>query len=186
MRPINAENPISWTATYKNKGVRPIAKFSIDLEEAATKGMERIEKAVERTEKAVWNRHPWNQKAKELLDTLPESEVVAYPEALYILQLAEWGLTYLPDYQPKDQIPSMPHVPRDTLQNDLYDLINSLMHNRSPTFAMEFMTETPWDESDTARPTVEEFQKLTEPGEAAAEILENLTERMRWWTAIPD
>ena len=122
-----------------------------------------------------------------MMAQLPEDEVAPYPEALYVLQLAEWGLANLPEYQPKVRIlPSMPHLPRDTLHSDLYDLINSLMHNRSPTFAMEFMTETPWDESDTARPTVEEFQKLTEPGEAAAEILENLTERMRWWTAIPD
>ena len=157
----------------------PIAKVIIDLKEAVTEAMESIKKE-------LWNLHPWNQKAKELLDTLPESEVVAYPEALYVLQLAEWGLTYLPDYQPTGRIPSMPHVPRDTLHNDLYDLINDLMHHRSPTFAMEFMTETPWDASDAARPRVEAFQKLTEPGEAAAQILENLTERMRWWTAIPD
>ena len=141
---------------------------------------------MERIENSLWNRHPWNQKAKELLDTLPESEVVAYPEALYVLQLAEWGLTYLPEYQPTGQIPSMPHVPRDTLHNDLYDLINALMHHRSPTFAMEFMTETPWDDEDEARPSVEQFQKLKSPDRAAELILENLTERMRWWTPYLD
>ena len=141
---------------------------------------------MERIEKALWNRHPWNQKAKDLLDTLPESEVVAYPEALYVLQLAEWGLTYLPDYQPSEKIPTLPHVPRDTLAHDLYNLITDLMHNRSPTFAMEFMTETPWDDEDVARPRVEEFQKVTSPDRAAELILENLTERMRWWTAMPD
>lgn len=61
-----------------------MAKFTISVEEAVTKGLERIEKT-------LWNQHPWNQKAKELLDTLPESEVVTYPEALYVLQLAAWG-----------------------------------------------------------------------------------------------
>ena len=137
-------------------------------------------------EAEVWNRHPWNRKAKELMEQLEEEEMYAYPEGLYVLQLAEWGLANLPEYQPKVRIVlSMPHVPRDTLHSDLYDLIQSLMHNRSPKFAMEFMTETPWDESDAARPYVEAFQKLTSPEEAAAEMLENLTERMRWWTAIP-
>lgn len=117
---------------------------------------------------------------------MPETEVVAYPEALYVLQLAAWRLTYLPDYQPSDQIPTLPHVPRDTQHNDLYDLINDLMHHRRPTFAMEFMTEIPWDDEDEARPSVEQFQKLTSPDRGAELILENLTERMRWWTAIPD
>ena len=154
--------------------MRPIAKFTTSISEEAI---------IEGIEKALWNRHPWNQKAKELLIQLEEEGVYAYPEALYVLQLAEWGLANLPEYQPKGRIPSLPHVPRDTLHNDL---ISDLMHHRSPTFAMEFMTETPWDESDAARPRVEAFQKLTEPGEAAAQILENLTERMRWWTAIPD
>lgn len=131
----------------------------------------------------ILNNHPWNQKAKELLNKLPENEVMAYPEALYVLQLASWGLANLPEYQPTGQIPSFPHVPRDTLHSDLYDLIEDLMHNRSPKFAMEFMLETPWDESDAARPYVEVFQKMTSPDVAAARILENLTERMRWWTA---
>ena len=46
---------------------------------------------------------------------LPEDEVAPYPEALYVLQLAEWGLANLPEYQPKVRIlPSMPHLPRDT------------------------------------------------------------------------
>ena len=137
---------------------------------------------MERIENSLWNRHPWNQKAKELLDTLPESEVAAYPEALYVLQLAEWGLTYLPDYQPTNKR----HCRIVELRSDLYNLINDLMHHRSPTFAMEFMTETPWDDEDGARPSVEQFQKLTSPDRAAELILENLTERMRWWTAMPD
>ena len=102
------------------------------------------------------------------------------------IQLAEWGINSLPEYQRKAQIPSLPHQPRNTLQNDLMDLIEGLLTNRTPKEAMEFLLETPWDASDGARPTVEDFQKLTEPGEAAAEILENLTERMRWWSNVPD
>ena len=133
----------------------------------------------------ILNNHPWNQKAKELMEQLGEDEVTLYPEALYVLQLAKWGLANLPEYQPTGQIPPFPHVPRDTLHSDLYDLIEDLMHNRSPKFAMEFMLETPWDESDAARPYVEVFQKMTSPDAAAARILENLTERMRWWTATP-
>ena len=43
--------------------------------------------------------------------------------------------------------------------------------------------ETPWDESDAPMP---EFQKVETPEEGAELILENLMERMRWWTAIPD
>lgn len=130
----------------------------------------------------ILNNHPWNQKAKELLNKLPENEAVAYPEALYLLQLAKWGLTYLPEYQMSKPIPRLPHVPRDTLNNDLYETIDALMHVRTPKEAMEFILETPWDESDKA---LSEFQKVTEANEGAAQILENLTERLRWWTATP-
>ena len=68
-----------------------------------------------------WNRHAWNRKAKELLN---EVDKEIYPEGLYVLQLAEWGVENLPEYQHKTQIPSLPHIPRDTLQSDLMDLIN--------------------------------------------------------------
>ena len=133
----------------------------------------------------ILNNHLWNQKAEELLNKLPKNEVVAYPEALYVLQLAEWGLANLPEYQTTQLPPmSMPHVPRDTLNSDLYYLIESLKM-QTPKEAMGFLTETPWDSSDAARPYPEVFQKLTEPSEAAAQILENLTERMWWWTATP-
>ncbi|MDE0684925.1 MAG: hypothetical protein OXI63_18545 [Candidatus Poribacteria bacterium] len=65
------------------------------------------------------------------------------------------------------------------MQNDLRDLIDDLMY-RTPKFAMEFLLETPWDESgDEALP---EFQKVTDPEQGATEVLQNLTERMRWWT----
>ena len=78
-------------------------------------------------EAEVWNRHPWNRKAKELMEQLEEEEMYAYPEGLYVLQLAEWRLANLPEYQPKVRIVlSMPHLPRDTLHSDLYDLIQSL------------------------------------------------------------
>lgn len=138
---------------------------------------------LERYSVDILNNHPLNQKAKELLNKLPENEAVAYPGALYLLQLAKWGLTYLPEYQTsKPPIPWLPHVPRDTLNNDLYETIDVLMHVRTPKEAMEFILETPWDESDKALP---EFQKVTEANEGAAQILENLTERLRWWTAIP-
>ncbi len=131
----------------------------------------------------ILNNHPLNQKAKELLNRLPEDEVVAYPEALYLLQLAKWGLTYLPEYQTSTPpIPWLPHLPRDTLNNDLYETIDALMHVRTPKDAMEFMLETPWDESDKALP---KFQKLTSPDLAAERVLQNLTERIRWWTATP-
>ena len=130
----------------------------------------------------ILNNHPWNQKAKELLNKLPENEAVAYPGTPYLLQLAEWGLTYLPEYQTSKHPPmSMPHVPRDTLNSDLYDLIENLKM-QTPKEAMESILETPWDESDKALP---EFQKVTEANEGAAQMLENLTERLRWWTATP-
>ena len=105
-------------------------------------------------EAEAWNRHPWNQKAKELLTQLEnEDEIVGLnPEAPYVLQLAEWGINSLPEYQRKTQIPSLPHQPRNTLQNDLIDLIEGLLTNRTPKEAMEFLLETPWDASDAARP----------------------------------
>ena len=74
-------------------------------------------------EAEAWNRHPWNQKAKELLTQLEnEDEIVGLnPEAPYVIQLAEWGINSLPEYQLKDQKWSLPHQPRDTLQNDLME-----------------------------------------------------------------
>ena len=130
-----------------------------------------------------WNRHPWNRKAKELLDQMDKG---IFPEGLYVPQLAEWGIENLPEYQKTTRIPPFPHQPRDSLQSDLSNPINDLMNYHSPKQAMEFMLETPWDSEDAPRPYVEEFQKLETPEEGAEQILENLTERMRWWTAIPD
>lgn len=95
-----------------------------------------------------WNRHPWNRKAKELLDEVDKD---VFPEGLYVLQLAEWGIENLPEYQHKTQLmPSMPHLPRENLQSDLSNLINDLMNNHSPKQAMEFLMETPWDAEDAA------------------------------------
>ena len=92
----------------------------------------------EQWKETSWNRHPWNQKAKELLDKLPENEVAPFPEGLYVLQLAQWGIENLPNYQHKTRIPPWPHLPRDTLQSDLMNLINDLMNNHSLKQAMEF------------------------------------------------
>ena len=125
-----------------------------------------------------WNNHPLNRKAKTLLDEVNRD---AFPEGLYLLQLAEWGIENLPEYQHETRLmPSMPHLPRENLQGDLIDLINDLMNNHSQKQAMEFLMETPWDESDKALPT---FQQIKTPQEGAEQVLENLTERMRWWTA---
>jgi len=130
----------------------------------------------------ILNNHPLNQKAKELLTAL-NSDEMPHEGGLYLLQLAEWGLQNLPDYQPSGQIPRMPHLPRDTTQNDLYDTIQALMHQRTPKEAMEFVLETPWDETgDEALP---EFQSVTDPEVGATQVLQNLTERMTWWTATP-
>ena len=130
----------------------------------------------------ILNKHPLNQKAKELLESL-ESDEVPHEGTLYLLQLAAWGLENLEDYQPSGQIPRMPHLPRNTVSNDLYNLIQDLMHNRTPQFAMEFLMETPWDETgDEALP---EFQKVTDPEVGATQVLQNLTERIQWWTATP-
>lgn len=126
----------------------------------------------------ILNNHPLNQKAKTLLEVL-ESDETPHDGALYLLQLAEWGLQNLEDYQPTGQIPRMPHLPRNTVQNDLRDLIDDLKY-QTPQFAMEFITETPWDASDKA---LSEFQKVTETEQGATEVLQNLMERMRWWTA---
>lgn len=128
----------------------------------------------------ILNNHPLNQKAKELLIAL-ESNEVPRDGTLYLLQLAEWGLQNLEDYQPSRQIPRMPHLPRNTVQNDLYETIQGLMHNQTPKEAMEFLMETPWDE--TGGEALSEFQSVTDPEVGATQVLQNLTERIQWWTA---
>lgn len=131
----------------------------------------------------VLNNHPWNQKAKELLEKLPEDEIEGiYPDQLYVLQLMQWGLDNLPAYT-EESVPII-QPPATTTRVDLRNELNGLIL-KTPKEAMEFLTETPWDEESEPYPEVNVFRKLKSPERGAEMLLANLFERIRWWTAIP-
>ena len=131
----------------------------------------------------ILNNHPWNQKAKELLQKIPENEIEGiYPNQLYVLQLMQWGLNHLPEIKEMKQ-PMLQPVQTTSL-SDLYNELNGLIL-QTPKEAMEFLTETPWDPEAEPYPEVWRFRKLTSPELGAEMLLTNLYERIRWWTAIP-
>ena len=131
----------------------------------------------------ILNNHPWNQKAKELLQKLPKDEIEEIdPEQLYILQLMQWGLNHLPEFEEMEK-PSIVPV-NTTTPSDLMNELNGLML-KTPKEAMEFLTETPWDPESEPYPEVKRFRILQSPERGAEMLLTNLYERIRWWTAIP-
>lgn len=127
----------------------------------------------------ILNNHPWNQKAKELLQKIPDKELDGiYPDQLYVLQLMRWGLDYLPEF--KEMV-----KPQETMEhNKLFNELNGLILE-TPKEAMEFLTETPWDPDSEPYPEVRKFRKVQSPERGAEMLLTNLYERIRWWTAIP-
>ena len=133
----------------------------------------------------ILNNHPWNRKAKELLEKLPEDEIEfgeINPDQLYSLQLMQWGLNHLPEFKEMQQ-PSIVPV-NTTTPSDLSNELNGLFL-KSPKEAMEFLTETPWDLESEPYPEVRRFRKITSPEKGAEMLLTNLYERIRWWTASP-
>ena len=131
----------------------------------------------------ILNNHPWNQKAKELLQKLPEDEIEGiYPDQLYSLQLMQWGLNHLPEFKEMHQPLIVPV--NTTTPSDLSNELNYLIL-QPPKEAMEFLTETPWDPESEPYPEVRRFQKITSPEKGAEMLLTNLYERIRWWTARP-
>ena len=134
------------------------------------------------------NQHPWNQKSKELLQMLPD-DAVEYesqepynqpdPNQLYCLQLMDWGLKNLEEFQPV--------LPREIIpMHGLFNLLQTLRVEATPKGAMEFLTETPWDPESDPFPTVEAFRKVETPEEGAYLLLGNLSEHKKsehknWW-----
>jgi hypothetical protein len=131
----------------------------------------------------ILNNHPWNQKAKELLQKIPNEEIEGiYPDQLYILQLMQWGLNHLPEFEEMKK-PSIVPVNTTTV-SDLINELNGLML-KTPKEAMEFLTETPWDPESEPYPEVWRFRGIQTAENGAEMLLTNLYERIRWWTAIP-
>ena len=135
-----------------------------------------------------WNRHPWNQKSKELLQELPDDAIdsdsqepynQSDPAQLYCLQLMKWGMVTLEEFQYDNPI----YERRKPITlSDIWNHLNSLIVDWSPTEVMQYLTSTLWEhpEYNGDPPEMGGFQKAKTPAEGAMKLLDTLNDHMNW------
>lgn len=138
-----------------------------------------------------WNKHPWNKKAKQLLETLQDDAMgrdwegvptlwreMLKPFAPHVLNLMRWGLQNLEEYQ--DQ--NLSHRGWKC-RNDMVQLVENMTWLWSPVETMEFLLGIGMEEitgQEAPDPTPEEFNKVKRIEVGASWMLATLEEQIRF------